>query len=244
MKPFEKRLQYLNREMLLHACIGHPAASIFSLVGMRHAAEFVHYITLPPRARRKIPRWKVTFDHSPELILADVLFNPLAHVARSFGLYRLCNRIFFSGPWKACLRHDSCNMTPDESRWAKEQFEKLTGKGMYEVLGPNARPSIALAKMGVPYWSGQARGIEAPDMRSSVGGEDAAKTKDLFERLVDAKFTRRGLRRIEDLIGVEIKHGTSADALRSVILLLDFKKKKELARLLTLAESGSNLDAE
>lgn len=245
---FDKRLQYLNREMLVHACIGHPAASILSLVGMKATAEYIHYRTLPRRARRKVPRWRVTFDHSPELILADLFFNPLAHIARAFGRYRLCNKVFFSGPWRACLRHDTCNMTPDEHRWAQDRYKEITGKGFFDKGSPGAsrtvgraRVSLVLDEMGEQVWSGQARGI-GPPAPGKV--EKVIPVKDLFDRLANAKLTRRGLRHIEDLIGVQIKHGTSATALRAVITLLDQSKKKELDRLLSLAESGSNLDAE
>lgn len=240
-KTFEKRLQCLNRQMLVHACIGHPVASVLSLVGMRASAEYIHYRTLPKRARRKIPRWKITFDHSPELILADVFFNPLAHIARAFGRYRLCNWIFFSGPWETCLRHDTCNMTPDESRWAQDRYKQVTGKEFYgDEYREGDRASLKLRDLGQQVWSGQSRGIGPPDPDKKI---DAPIAKTLFDRLTAGKFTRRGLRRIEDLIGVQITTKTSPSALRAVIQLLDSVKKKELEGLISRAESGDNLDA-
>lgn len=240
MKAFEKRLQALNREMLIHACIGHPIAATLSLFGFRGAAEWVHYRSLPFRARKKLDRQgvKVTFDHSPELFWADVFFNPLATVARAYGRYWLSNRIFFSGPWQACLRHDSCNMTPDESRWAQEQYEKITGKSMYETLGDNARPGLALEKMGMPVWSGQARGKdEPPPMLTKPPKKAKARLTPLFERLMKAKFTRMGLRRIGELLDIQLSRDTDPMAIKAAIGGLDQERLDTVTRMIEEAES-------
>jgi len=65
--------------MLPHMLLGHPVAAILSRVGLWRLCEWWHYRTLPARARRKIKRDQIDYDHHPDVFLIDLVFAPLTH---------------------------------------------------------------------------------------------------------------------------------------------------------------------
>lgn len=95
------------RLMLPHMLLGHPVAAILSRVGLWRACEWWHYRTLPPRARRKIRKEQIDYDHDPSVFWIDFFFAPATHLCGAFGFFYLGFRIYMLGPLEAALEHST-----------------------------------------------------------------------------------------------------------------------------------------
>jgi len=116
MKSFEHRRRALNRQMLPHTLVGHPAAAVLSAVGLLAMADAIHYRTLPRRARRRLAPESVTFSHNRRLFWADLIWTPLCSMARAVGWHRVAETLFLIGPWKTSLALGGCGYMPAPSR--------------------------------------------------------------------------------------------------------------------------------
>lgn len=109
MRSFETRRQILLRQMLPHTCLGHPVASMLTMVGCIELASDVHYYTLPARTKRRLKRADVTFNPDERLRVLDLVFTPICSIARAFGFYRFAAWVFKLGPHEVALELESCN---------------------------------------------------------------------------------------------------------------------------------------
>jgi len=94
-------------QMLPHMLLGHPVAAVLSYVGLWRLCEWWHYRTLPARARRKIRREQIDYDHDKSVFWVDFFFAPATHLLGAFGLHYLGFRLYMLGPLEAAIEHST-----------------------------------------------------------------------------------------------------------------------------------------
>jgi hypothetical protein len=105
-----KRLRTLMMwQMMRHMLIGHPGSAILSLLGFRRVCEWVHWRTLPKRARGKISQSQIDYIHDRSVFWVEVFFGPVAHLLGALNLRYLGYRIYMLGPVEAAIKHSACS---------------------------------------------------------------------------------------------------------------------------------------
>jgi len=157
-------------QMMPHMLLGHPIAAILSLVGLWRACEWWHYYTLPPRARKKIPKERLDYCHERSVFWVDFFFAPVTHLCGAFGFYYLGFRIYMLGPLEAALEHSThfnfllwsqYSPYPEE----RERAERLLIKGRCR--------KAYLATVGRPRWP---HITTAPDQKWIDGYDERAQS--------------------------------------------------------------------
>lgn len=117
--------RHLHAQMLLHVWVGHPVASVLSLLGLRRAAEWIHYWTLSARTRRRVRRADVRYDHAGlASLFHDVAVAPIVATLDATGRHdtadrwsrRLSSERARAGGWCGAARPGTTREPPAQRR--------------------------------------------------------------------------------------------------------------------------------
>jgi len=93
----------MRLQMTAHLFIGHPFGALLSLAGYNNTAAWLHWRTLPLRARKKVSLAQAAYSHHSSLFWLDFLIAPIVHVCAVTGHYYWAHRFVMLWPKQAAL---------------------------------------------------------------------------------------------------------------------------------------------
>ena len=100
-RTFEQRRRLMRLQMTAHLFIGHPLGALLSLAGFNRIAAWLHWRTLPLRARKKVSVEQIAYSHHSSLFWLDFLIAPVVHLFAVGGYYYLAHRFVLLWPKQA-----------------------------------------------------------------------------------------------------------------------------------------------